>query len=364
MMTLAKRQQPSHFWVYLSPLLAIALTLATGSLLFALLDVDPLHALTTFFITPLSDTFGVGELLIKSTPILLCALGLSLCYRAGIWNIGAEGQLIAGSISTTLIALAFIDSNTGFSLPLALLAGMLGGAVFAGIAALLKYQFNTNEILTTIMLNYIAYHLLQWGVHGPLRDPNGFNFPESALFDANTILPILLDGTRAHLGVLFTPIVLVLTWVLLSKSFAGFQIETLGLSPLSARMAGFSSKKIGYSVFLLSGALAGLAGAIEVTGPIGQLVPQVSPGYGFAAIIVAFLGRLHPVGIMLAGLLMGLIHLGGELVQLELGLPKSITGIFQGLLLFYLLSCDVFIQYRLTTQPGGLLHPKKTQKVT
>lgn len=363
MLTLKKRQLPSKYWAYSSPLLAIVLTLLTGAALFAILGVNPIDALVTFFISPLSDSFGVGELLIKTTPILLCAFGLSLCYRASVWNIGAEGQLIIGSLTATIIALMFVEEGHSASLPLALVAGIVGGAAFAGVAAFLKYQFNANEILTTIMLNYIAYNLLQWAVHGPLRDPNGFNFPESALFDASTILPIIMEGTRAHLGVLFTPVILIFTWVLLSKSFAGFQIETLGLSPLSARMAGFSSKKIGITVLLISGGLAGLAGAVEVTGPIGQLVPQISPGYGFAAIIVAFLGRLHPVGILLAGLLMGLIYLGGELVQIELGLPKSITGIFQGLLLFYLLSCDVFIQYRLTTKPGGLLHPKKTQRI-
>lgn len=363
MITLQKRADISRGWAYASPILAIILTLISGSLLFTALGVNPMTALHTFFILPIADTYGLSELLIKTTPILLCAFGLSLCYRAAVWNIGAEGQLMMGSLSATVIALVFVESGGAHSLPLAILAGMVGGALFAGFAAWLKVQFNANEILTTIMLNYIAYNLLQWAVHGPLRDPNGFNFPESALFHDDTLLPIIIEETRAHLGVLFTPLLMLITWVVLSKSFAGFQLDTLGLSPLSAKMAGFSSKKITVILLMISGATAGLAGAIEVTGPIGQLVPQVSPGYGFAAIIVAFLGRLHPVGILFSGLLMGILYLGGELVQLEMGLPKSITGIFQGLLLFYLLACDVFIQYRLTTREGGLLNLKKTKRV-
>ncbi len=363
MWMLEKRPEISKGWAYASPVLAVGLTLITGFILFAAMGDNPLTALYTFFIKPLSDSFGIAELFIKTTPILLCAYGLALCYRASLWNIGAEGQLLIGSMIASAVALQFIDSTSLFALPITLLFGALGGAFWVGIAAVLKFRFNSNEILTTIMLNYIALNVLQWSVYGPLRDPNGFNFPESALFGDATILPILWEGTRFHAGVLFTPLILFATWFLLAKSFAGFQIKTLGMNKEAAHMAGFSEKKIGVIVLLISGALAGLAGAIEVTGPIGQLVPQVSPGYGFAAIIVAFLGRLHPIGITLAGLLMGLIYLGGELVQMDLGMPKSITGIFQGLLLFYLLACDVLIRFRVKRHEGGLLRLKKTQRV-
>ena len=363
MLKLEKRQEISHAWSYGSPLLATVLTLITGFFLFFTLGDNPFIALYTFFIAPLSDSYGIAELFIKTTPILLCAYGLALCYKASVWNIGAEGQLLIGSMTASIMALTFIESDSSWAIPLSLFAGMVGGMLFAGIAALLKYRFNSNEILTTIMLNYIALNLLQWSVYGPLRDPNGFNFPESALFGESTVLPIIWEGTRLHAGVLLMPIILTLTWFLLSKSFLGFQIKTLGTNKSAAHMAGFNEKKIGILVLLISGGLAGLAGAIEVTGPIGQLIPHVSPGYGFAAIIVAFLGRLHPVGITLAGLLMGVIYLGGELVQMNLGMPKSITGIFQGLLLFYLLACDVFIRFRLAHEPGGLIKLKKTKRV-
>lgn len=287
---------------------------------------------------------------------MLCAYGLAICYRASVWNIGAEGQLLMGALIGSSVALLFVDSTSSMALPLTLLAGVIGGIFWGGFAAMLKVNFHTNEILTTIMMNYIALNLLQWAVHGPLKDPYGFNFPESALFGDSTLMPILWAGTRLHIGILFAAVVMGLTWVFLSRSFAGFQIQVLGLDQSAARMAGFKGKKLTYLVLIISGGLAGLAGAVEVAGPIGQLVPSISPGYGYSAIIVAFLGRLHPVGITLSGLLMALIFMGGELAQIDLGLPNAITGVFQGLLLFFLLACDVFIRYRIIATPKLIQH--------
>jgi ABC-type uncharacterized transport system permease subunit len=351
MLRLEARPEISTFWSYVSPILAAVLTLIAGFMLFSALTDDPLQALSTFFISPIADAYGISELLLKATPILLCAYGLAICYRASVWNIGAEGQLLMGALIGSSVALIFVDSTSSMAMPLTLLAGVVGGTLWAGFAAMLKVQFHTNEILTTIMMNYIALNLLVWSVHGPLKDPNGYNFPESALFGDSTLMPILWADTRLHIGILFAAIVMALTWVFLRRSFVGFQIQVLGLDPSAARMAGFKGKKLTYLVLMISGGLAGLAGAIEVAGPIGQLVPSVSPGYGYSAIIVAFLGRLHPVGITLAGLLMALIFMGGELAQIDLGLPNAITGVFQGLLLFFLLACDVFIRYRIVNVP-------------
>ena len=351
MLRLEARPEVSVFWSYMSPLLAALLTLIAGFILFSALTDDPFQALSTFFISPISDGYGVSELLLKACPILLCAYGLAICYRASVWNIGAEGQLLIGALVGSSVALLFVDSTSALAMPLTLLAGIVGGLLWGGFAALLKVHFHTNEILTTIMMNYIALNLLLWSVHGPLKDPNGYNFPESALFGDSTLMPILWTDTRLHIGILFAAIVMGLTWVFLSRSFVGFQIQVLGLDQPAARMAGFKGKKLTYLVLMISGGLAGLAGAVEVAGPIGQLVPSVSPGYGYSAIIVAFLGRLHPVGITLSGLLMALIFMGGELAQIELGLPNAITGVFQGLLLFFLLACDVFIRYRIITVP-------------
>ncbi len=347
MLKLERRPQASQWMAYLSPVLAGLLTLITGAILFAALGQDPLHGLKTVLITPIEDTYGLAELCVKAAPILLCALGLSVAYRANVWNIGAEGQLLMGGLMASAVAVQFTDSENPGLLPLVLGAGILAGMGWAAVAALLKTRFNTNEILTTIMLNYIAFNLLQYAVHGPLKDPGGFNFPESAMFADVARMPVLIEDTRVHLGVILALIAAAGVWLLMAKSFLGFQVRVLGQDARAARMAGFKEKRLTWLVLLLSGGLAGLAGAGEVAGPIGQLVPSISPGYGYAAIIVAFLGRLHPVGVVLASFLMALLFMGGEMVQIELNLPLALTGMFQGMLLFYLLACDALITYRI-----------------
>ncbi|WP_221796691.1 ABC transporter permease [Oceanobacter mangrovi] len=355
MIKLEPRGERSKTMAYLSPVLAILLTMLTGLILFTVLGVAPWEALVTIVYMPISDTYGMAELAVKATPILLCAIGLSVVFKAQIWNIGAEGQLLMGGLFGSYMALQLLDVEGGWVLPIVLLAGMVGGMFWAGIAALLKVKFNTNEILTTIMMNYIALNILLWAVHGPLKDPEGYNFPESAMFSDSSILPILIDDTRIHFGLALALLAVVAVWVLMSRAFMGFQIKVMGLDSGAARLSGFKDKKLVFFALLLSGALAGLAGVGEVTGPIGQLIPSISPGYGYAAIIVAFLGRLHPVGIVLATLLMALLYMGGEMAQINLGLPLALTDMFQGMLLFYLLACDVLIGFRLrwiSNRPG------------
>ncbi|WP_372867321.1 ABC transporter permease, partial [Pseudomonas sp.] len=292
------------------------------------------------------DAYGVSELLIKALPILLCAFGLAVAYQARIWNIGAEGQLLIGALAGSAVAVNIIGWDTPWALICVILTGVLGGAAWGALAAWLRTRFNANEILTTIMLNYISLNLLLFFVHGPLKDPDGFNFPESAMFGDASRLPQLFEDGRVHIGVFFALFALVAVWVLLQKSFIGFQIKVLGLDKRAAGFVGFREKKLVWLVLLISGGLAGLAGVSEVSGPIGQLVPQVSPGYGYAAITVAFLGRLNPFGILCAGLLMALLYLGGENAQMTLNLPQSLTELFQGMMLFYLLACDVLILYQ------------------
>jgi general nucleoside transport system permease protein len=347
MIKLEPRGERSRLMAYLSPVLAALLTLLTGLILFTVLGVDPWQALVTIIYVPIADTYGLAELFVKATPILLCAIGLSVVFKAQIWNIGAEGQLLMGGLFGSYMALQLIDVESAWVLPVVLISGAIGGLVWAGIAAVLKVQFNTNEILTTIMMNYIALNILLWAVHGPLKDPDGFNFPESAMFSASSMLPVLIDDTRIHFGLALALLAVVSVWVLMSRSFYGFQIKVMGLDASAARLSGFKEKRLVYFALLLSGGLAGLAGVGEVTGPIGQLIPNISPGYGYAAIIVAFLGRLHPLGIVLATLLMALLYMGGEMAQIRLGLPLALTGLFQGMLLFYLLACDVLIGFRI-----------------
>ena len=343
---LEARGQQSRLMSYASPILAAVLTLICGAFLFWILGKSPMQALHTFLIMPISDPYRIAELLVKAGPIVLCAMGLSICFRANVWNIGAEGQLLMGGLVGSCAALALLDSQGIWVLPVVLVAGILGGMAWAAIPAFLKNYFNTNEILSTIMLNYISLNILLHGVHGPLKDPNGFNFPESALFSDWQTMPILLEGTRLHLGVSFALLAMVGVWVLMSKTFIGFQIKVLGGDERSAHFAGFKEKRLVWLCLLICGGLAGLAGAGEVTGPIGQLVPNISPGYGYAAIIVAFLGRLNPVGIPLAVLLLALFYPGGVHVQIPLHLPLAVTDVFQSLLILLSLIFLVLFVHR------------------
>ena len=343
---LESRGEASRAMVWLTPVFAVLLTLAAGVVLFALLGLDPLHALRTYFVEPVSSVYGLSELAVKATPLALIATGLAMGFRANVWNIGAEGQLILGAVCGGGVALWLHDGASPLILPLVLVAGLLGGLVWGAVPAWLRTRFHANEILTSLMLTYVAVLLLSYLVHGPWRSPEGYNFPESRMFGDAALLPILLGETRLNVGAPIALAVVAGGWVLLGRSFVGFQIKVVGQAPMAANYAGFSRNGLIWIAFLASGALAGLAGVMEVAGPIGQLLPTISPGYGFTAIIVAFLGRLHPLGVLLASLLVALSYIGGELAQIELRLPLSVTGVFQGMLLFFLLGTDVLIRFR------------------
>ncbi len=351
MLRLEMRPQPSAAWSYASPLLAIALTVLIGMALFAALGKDPVAGLRVFFWEPVRNARAWSELLLKATPLLLIGLGLAIGFRSNVWNIGAEGQFVIGAVCASGTALAL--QGAGFAVwPLVLLAGVAGGLTWASLTALLRDRFNANEILVSLMLVYVAVQVLNYLVYGPWKDPMGFNFPQTQRFDATAQVPRLFDGLRVHLGLLLGLGAVVAVWLFLFRTRAGFAQQVGGLAPAAARYAGFSSRTALWVAMGVTGALAGLAGALEVAGPVGQLTPHVPVGYGFAAIIVAFVGRLHPVGIVGSALLMSMFYIGGELAQSRLGLPKSITGVFQGLLLFALLACDTLIHYRLRWRKG------------
>lgn len=343
---LERRAAPSRIMPYVSPLLAAAAMLLTGFILFTTLGKNPAEAFQVFFIEPVANAYGLGELLVKATPLMLCALGLTIGFRANVWNIGAEGQLIIGAMAGGSVAL-FASGLGMFTIPCMLLAGILGGMAWASIAAWLRTQFHTSEILVTLMLVYIAKLALSYVVHGPWRDPAGFNFPQSAAFEEHELLPLLFAGARVSIAFAIGIVLAILATIFVSRSFAGFRMRVAGLAPAAAAYAGYSDKRNIWLALLISGGTAGLAGICEVAGPIGLLSAEISPGYGFAAIIVAFVGRLHPAGVVLASLLMSVLYLGGESAQIELQLPSSITGLFQGVLLFYLLAADLFINFRL-----------------
>jgi simple sugar transport system permease protein len=347
MLKLEARPEPSNAWTYASPLLALIVTVLIGTAMFAALGKDPLKGLQMFFWLPISSGYAWGELLVKATPLLIIALGLAVCFRSNVWNIGAEGQYIMGAIFAAGVALMAETSTGGWIVLPILLAGMLGGLLWAAITALLRDRFHANEILVSLMLVYVAVQLLSYLVGGPWKDPMGFNFPQSKTFEAVTRIPRLLTGSRVSIGVFFALLGVLGLWVFLFHSRAGFALQVGGLAPAAARYAGFSSRRALWAALLVSGAAAGLAGALEVAGPIGQLTPYVPAGYGFAAIIVAYVGRLHPVGMVFSALLMSMFYIGGELAQSRMGLTKSLTGVFQGLLLFSLLACDTLVNYRL-----------------
>jgi ABC-type uncharacterized transport system permease subunit len=347
MLKLEARPQPSSAWSYGSPLLALLITVIIGTLMFMALGKDPLKGLQMFFWQPVSSAYAVGELLVKATPLLIIALGLAVCFRSNVWNIGAEGQYILGAIFAGGVALLADKTTGGWIVLPVILAGVLGGMVWASITALLRDRFNANEILVSLMLVYVAVQVLSYLVGGPWKDPNGFNFPQSKTFEAATRIPRLFDGWRVSIGVLLALVGVAGLWVFLFRTRAGFAQQVGGLAPAAARYAGFSSRRALWTALLISGGAAGLAGALEVAGPIGQLTPYVPAGYGFAAIIVAFVGRLHPVGMVFSAILMSMFYIGGEMAQSRLGLTKSLTGVFQGLLLFSLLACDTLVNYRL-----------------
>lgn len=353
MIRLQVRPQASAFWRYASPVLALLLTVAFGLLLFAVLDKDPIKALLVFFWEPIKSPYALGELMVKATPLLLIALGLAVCFRSNVWNIGAEGQFVIGAVTAGGVALLASPTTGAWIVPALLLAGIAGGMAWAAVTALLRDRFNANEILVSLMLVYVAILVLGYLVYGPWKDPAGFNFPQTKNFEAVTQIPLLVSGSRMHIGLVAALLGSAVLWVFLFRTRAGFALQVGGLAPAAARYAGFSSRRALWLALLTSGGAAGLAGALEVAGPIGQLTPYVPAGYGFAAIIVAFVGRLHPVGMVFSALLMSMFYIGGELAQSRLGLPKSLTGVFQGLLLFNLLAADTLMLYRVQWNSGS-----------
>ena len=358
MLKLEARPEPSKLMSVMSPVLALAITVIIGTILFMLLGKDPVRGLYVFFVEPLKSVYALTELAVKATPLILIALGLAVCFRSNVWNIGAEGQYVIGAVAASGVAM-LADKDTGHWIVVAVLvAGVLGGMFWSGIVALLRDRFNANEILVSLMLVYVADQVLGYLVYGPWKDPAGFNFPQTITFLKATSVPKLFTGFRVNIGVIIAMLAVGGFWVLLFRTYAGFQLQVGGLAPAAARYAGFSSRKALWTALLLSGGMAGLAGALEVAGPLGQLTPYVPAGYGFAAIIVAYVGRLHPVGIVFSAILMSMFYIGGELAQSRLGLPKSLTGVFQGLLLFTLLACDTLIAYRIRWQtPRAAVRP-------
>jgi general nucleoside transport system permease protein len=347
-LVLERRAERSAVIAIASPLIAIGLTLVTMTILFALLGKNPFHALVVYFVEPLTDPYSLQEIAVKASPLVMIGVGLSLCYLANVWNIGAEGQFLIGAVTGSWLAVHTQGTEAGiWVLPAMLVLGAIGGALYALIPAICRVRFGASEILTSLMLVYVADLFLDYLVRGPWRDPKGFNFPTTAEFDSVATVPLLIEGSRLHVGALIALVVVAVAAVMLGRTIKGFEIRVVGAAPKAARFAGFNADHLVIFTFAVSGALAGLAGIIEVAGPVGHLQPGISPGYGFTAIIVAFLGRLNPIGILIAGLFLALTFIGGEQAQISMKIPLDLTKVFQGILLFYVLACDSLILYRI-----------------
>jgi len=321
--------------------------------MFAILGKPPLEAIRIIFWDPLFDptfaSYSRPQLLVKAGPLILIAIGLSFGFRAGIWNIGAEGQYIIGAICGAAVGLALYPLESRLIFPLMVLAGALGGWIWAMIPALLRTRFNTNEILVSLMLVYVAESFLASVSQGLLKNPEGMGFPGSRnlrQYDS-THNAELISGSGMHWGVVVAFISVIFAYILLTQHLRGFQIRLTGEAPKAAEFAGIKPSRLVLFCLGFSGILAGMAGLFEVSGPAGQITTDFNSGYGFTAIIVAFLGRLNPWGILAAGLLMALTYIGGELAQLMLGVPGASIQLFQGMLLFFLLATDLFINYRI-----------------
>ena len=347
MIKIEKRNDVPTTLYFLTPFIAIFLTIIGGGVIFYFLGFNPIEALKFFFVTPISNLYGFSELLLKATPLCLIAIGLSFCFKSNNWNIGAEGQLTFGAIVGGGVALLFYDQEGFYILPTIIIAGALGGMFFALIPAVLKTYFNTNEILVSLMLVYVSKLLLDYLVVGPWSNPEGFNFPETRQFSNSARMPLLFEGLRIHAGIFLALLAVMLSWFVLYKTYLGFQIKVSGLSLKTAKYAGFKGKTMILVVFMISGACAGLAGVGEITGPIGQLHRMISPDYGFTAIIVAFLGRLNPFGIIFASLIVALTYLGAETAQIFLQIPKYTGQVFQGMILFFLLASDYLLFFKI-----------------
>ncbi len=366
-LVLEKRAEHSAKMALLSPIIAIVLTLITGGIIFALRGLDPLAALYVYFVEPLATSWSIEQLIVKATPLALIGAGLAISYRASAWNIGAEGQFTAGAILGAVIPVFLPDLQSPLTLLLMLLLGIAGGMAYASIPAFLKNRFGTNEILTSLMLVYVVQLLLDWLVRGPWRDPQGYNFPKTVAFSgwqtlpSFQLLPPSVGPVYVNLGAVFAVLAVLALAVLMGRTLKGFELSVQGLAPRAGRFSGFARNRTVWFCFLLSGGLAGLAGICEVMSTVGQLQPGISPGYGFTAIIVAFLGRLNPLGALVAAFALAISYLGGESAQVALGISDKTARVFQGILLFYILACDTLILYRLRFQgPAASLVETRT----
>jgi ABC-type uncharacterized transport system permease subunit len=342
-----KRAEPSRLMLFATPVASVLATMIVGAIIFSAIGYNGLNAVYQVFIAPLAQTYKWQDIALKASPLILIGVGLAVGNRAAIWNIGAEGQYVVGALGGVGIGILTLNMQGFWILPLMIVAGLVGGALWGAIPALLRTRFNVNETLSSLMMTYVAIHLMNYFVTGPWKNRKGFSYPQTPPLTPDQLMPTLIPGTQVHFGVLLTLLIAVAMWLVMSRSVFGFRVRVVGAAPNAARHGGFSQSATVWLVFVLSGALAGLAGVFEVTGPYGQMTLGFPQNYGFTAIIVAFLGRLNPLGVILAGIVMAITYVGGDLAQSAAQLPNASKGIFQAMVLFFLLASDILIRYRM-----------------
>ncbi len=343
---MSRRDEASRLAVFGAPVLALALTCITSLILFAALGVEAGTALYALLLSPFLSWYSFTEVLLKMGPLLLIAQGLAIGFRANVFNIGAEGQFVIGAICASAFPVYFPMGDFPLMLPAMILAGALGGMAYAGIAAGLRTRFGASEILVTLMLTLIAIQILNYLLLGPWKDPRGFNFPQTVMFPAEAQLPRLFEGARTNISLFFALGGSIFAYLLMEHHFHGYQLRTAGLAPRAAIYAGFIAPRMVWLGLLVGGLAAGIAGASEVAGPLGQLQRSVSTGYGFAAIIVAYVGGLRPLGIIASSFLISVIYIGGDSATVSAGLPIAAVDVFQGMLLVFYLLTFTLIRFR------------------
>ena len=349
---LEKRREPSMAMLVITPVASVLLTMVIGVVVFDLICINGFKAVVDIFLSPLLQSYKWQDVALKAAPLIIIALGLSLGNRAQVWNIGAEGQYVIGALCSAGVGIAFGQHGGFFIVLLMVMAGFIGGGAWAVIPAVLRTRFNVNEILSSLMLTYVALQVLGYLVGGPWKDPNGRNFPATApLIDSQT-LPVW-PGSTVHLGVLIALILPFLFWLLMSRSVFGYQVRVVGSSPNAARHGGFDSKRTIWATLVIGGAMAGLAGGLEFTGVLHKIHLGFPSGYGFTAIIVAFLGRLNPIGCLIAGTVLAVTYVGGQMAQSSVHIPSSTAGIFQAMMLFFILASDILVRYRVRMIPSA-----------
>ena len=344
---LEKRGNPSRLMLFATPVAAVILTMLIGAALFQILGYDGLATVKEIFFTPILASYKWQDVATKAAPLILIALGLSFGNQAKIWNIGAEGQYIVGALAGAGVAYLTPGVTGCWIIVPMILAGIIGGAVWAAIPALLKTKLNVNEVLTSLMLVYVAIQLLSYLIDGPWKDPNGHNFPQTAAFTEAQLLPHAIPGTVIPPGLVIAFLLMIVFWIVATRSVYGFEVRVVGSAPSAARYAGFNAAHTVWTTMLIGGGMAGLAGILEATSQLGQINLGFPSNYGFTAIIVSFLGRLHPVGVFIAGIVLAITYVGGQVAQTTVHVPSASGNIFQALMLFLILAGDVLVRYRL-----------------